>query len=383
MKTYQHAAVAEIANQDESIQIGIAATDEEKAEIYRLRYRIYIEEMGRDPISTDHENKLLFDDMDRWAHLIYAKVGNEYIGTMRINMGPIDQFPQEMIRVLSLDRVRDFFQGRENRLIGSSTKLMVSQQYRNSAAFHLLTAKGYELYCNHHVRFNFGGCNFYLLRLYELMGCRRFGKNFVDPGYGILTPIVWIIDDIDHLKAVRSPFLRIARKYKGFTSESAEWFLKEFPEVSEMINSQLTTEIKLWEFFCSRLGGMPQTVISALQGLSESEASDFLYRCSVVVKCHSGDQIISRGMASEALYILLSGSLTEVDQVGAKRLVEPGQHFGEIGVLDSTVQKFDVEAVSDAEIVVISRQYFRKYTMSHLQITNRISQNLLNSSHDF
>lgn len=376
MEINQQTVVDVAFDQEQSIKIGIAETDEEKSEIYRLRYRIYIEEMQRDPISTDHQNKMLFDKMDSWAHLIYAKVGKEYIGTMRINMGTIDQFPQDMIKVLSLDKVRNFFNGRENQLIGSSTKLMVSQQYRNSAALHLLTAKGYELYCNHHVRFNFGGCNFYLLRLYELMGCRRFGKNFVDPGYGILTPIVWIIDDVDHLKAVRSPFLRIARKYKEFNNSSAEWFLKEFPEVSQMINSQLVTEKQLWEFYCSRLE-VPQKAISALRGLAPIEASDFLYRCGVVVKCHEGDQILTRGMASEALYILLAGQLAVVDQLGARKVVQNGEHFGANGLFGVAIQQSDVEATSYAEIVVISRQYFKKYSMSHLKVANCISQNLL------
>jgi len=377
MKTnFQQTAVCLTSDLEESIQIGIASTDEEKAEIYRLRYRIYIEEMQRDPISTDHSSKLLYDEMDTWAHLIYAKVGSEFIGTMRINIGTIDQFPLDMVRVLSLDKVKGFFKDHDNKLIGSSTKLMVSQQYRNSAALHLLTAKGYELYCNHHVRFNFGGCNFYLLRLYELMGCRRFGTNFVDPGYGLLTPIVWIIDDIDHLKAVRSPFFRIARNQKGFNSSSADWFLKEFPEVLKMINSQLITEEELWAVFCNRLGARPEASISALQGLSATEASKFLYRCGVVVQCHIGDQIISRGMASEELNILLSGELLASTQYQGKSVVLPGQHFGTIGLSGPSIQQVDIEAATPAEIVVISRQYFRKFSLSHPDVTNHILKNL-------
>lgn len=373
----QQPAMCLTPSQESSIQIGIASTDNEKLEIFHLRYRIYVEEMQRQPNLVDHGSKLLFDKMDTWAFLLYAKMGTELIGTMRVNIGAIDEFPPDLVNVLLMDRFQEYCKESGNPLVAFSSKLMVSQQYRNSAALHLLSAKGYELYCNHHVRFNFGGCNFYLLRLYEQIGCRRFGRSFEDPGYGLLHPFILLVDDIDHLKAVRSPFLRKARKRAGLNSASADWFLKEFPEAAKMLNSQLVTEEELWAVFCNRLGNAPEAVIPALQGLSETEVRQFLYRCGVVAQCHTGDRIITRGLASEELNILLSGKLLASDQAQAKSMILPGQHFGAIGLSDPAIQLVDVEAATSAEIIVISRQYFRKFSLSHPDITNRILQNLL------
>jgi len=367
------------ADQEVSIQIGIAETDAEKEKIFRLRYEIYIEELKRKPNLANHRSKQLVDEIDHWAILLYAKVGTEYIGTMRVNIGLIDDFPSDLANVLLMNRFRDFCKSSGHPLVAFSSKLMVSQQYRNSAALHLLSAKGYELYCNHHVQFNFGGCNFYLLRLYEQIGCRRFGRNFEDPGYGLLHPFILLVDDLDHLKAVRSPFLRKARKRHELNSSATDWFLKEFPETVRITNSQLVTEKELWTIVSNHFKdlGSPENNIPLLQGLSEAEASIFLYRCGVIVQCHSGDRIITRELISEELNILLSGKLLiSHNPLQKKSLVIPGKHFGAIGLSEPITQGVDVEAVTPAVIVVIARQYFRKFSVAYPDIAKVILQNL-------
>ncbi|WP_312562486.1 cyclic nucleotide-binding domain-containing protein [Anaerospora sp.] len=367
------------SDQESSIQIGIAATDAEKEKIFHLRYEIYVEEMKRQPNLADHRSKQLVDEIDKWAILLYAKVGTEYIGTMRINIGSIDEFPSDLANVLLMNRFRQFCNTSGNPLVAFSSKLMVSKQYRNSAALHLLSAKGYELYCNHHVRFNFGGCNFYLLRLYEQIGCRRFGRSFEDPGYGLLHPFILLVDDISHLKAVRSPFFRKARKREGLNSAATDWFFNEFPEAASMINSQLVTEGELWNIVTNHFSasGSPESVIPVLRGLSETEASIFLFRCGVIVQCHAKDRIITRGLISEELNILLSGRLVASKHLlQEKRLILPGQSFGAIGLSGPAIQQMDFEAATPAEIMVISRQYFRKFSVAYPDIANAILQNL-------
>lgn len=357
-------------NEELGIQIGIASTDEEKKEIFRLRYRIYVEEMQRQPIMIDHANKLLFDEMDSWATLVYAKVGSELIGTMRANIGSVDEFPPELVRILLMDRFRSFCH--ENSLsVAFSSKLMVSKQYRHSTASHQLLAKGYEIYCNHHVQFNFGGCNFYLLRFYEQMGYRRLGKSFIDPGYGLLHPFILVVDDVDYLKTVRSPYYRIARKRVDLDRSSVNWFLKEFAGEEEIINSQLVSEGELWRLICDRLGTNPAEAIHAFKGVSDMDLRTFFYRCAVVVQCHAGDLITTRGLVSEELNILLSGNLMN----NGEKILQ-GQHFGAVGIAEPSIQTAEIEAITSAEIIVVSRQYFRKFSVSHPVAARQILTNI-------
>ncbi|MGI6091839.1 MAG: cyclic nucleotide-binding domain-containing protein [Veillonellaceae bacterium] len=365
----------------EKIQIGIASTEYEKEAIFRLRYHIYVEEMYRQPVVIDHGSKMLFDELDKWAFLLYAKIGSEIIGTMRVNIGLIEQFPRGLAKLLYMDNFKTFCQESGCPLVAFSSKLMVSPAYRNSPALHLLSAKGYELYCNHHVQFNFGGCNFYLLRLYEQFGCRRFGRNFIDPGYGMLTPFVLMVNDASHLKAVRSPFIRIARK-RGIDDRTAtEWFYQEFPEAASGINSQLVTEEELWDFLCQKLGGLPQEIIPALRGLTEVEARSFLYSTSVSVHCYPGDHLITAGLISDELNILMSGRLISFDQsCRSTSLVHPGQHFGKIGLFGQAIQNVNIKADTDSDILVVSRQAFTSFSRSKPGIAYKIKRNLLSGS---
>ena len=146
-----------------TISIGIATTLREKREIYRLRYQIYVEEMAMQPIAVDHRHKLLYEDLDDWGVLFYAKVGSQLIGTMRINLGDIKAFPQNLVQIFSLDKFQKFYGSAEPQNIAYCSKLMVVPHYRNSMTLYLLMVKGYEFYCQHQVQFTFGICKFHLL----------------------------------------------------------------------------------------------------------------------------------------------------------------------------------------------------------------------------
>jgi len=374
---FQQAIPSHDPCQEQKIEIGIAVTEREKQEIFRLRYRIYVEEMGRQPVAADHSRKLLADEIDRWAFLLYAKSGSELIATMRVNVGLIEEFPRDLARLLCMDKFRRFCAESGFPLVAFSSKLMVSPAYRNSPALHLLTAKGYELYCDHQVQFNFGGCNFYLLRLYEQFGCRRFGRNFVDPGFGLLAPFVLLVNDIAHLKAVHSPFTRIARKKAVPNSDVKDWFYREFPEAASVMNSQLTTGEELWRFLCNRLGGSPEERIPVIKGLTREEAKDFLHSCGVSARCYPGDHVITRDMVSDELNILVSGTLlSAAPNAGPPNIILPGEHFGANGLLDKAVHTLDIIAAATTEILVFSRQYFAKFRRTKPEVAFKILRNL-------
>lgn len=358
--------------------IGIATTLREKREIYRFRYRVYVEEMGMRLASADSGDKLLYDDMDRWAVLIYAKAGGRIVGTQRVNIGTLDEFPEDLAQFLQLPRFEKFYgEGGRGRYAYTS-KLMVAPTYRNSAVLHLLTAKGYELYCDQGVHFNFGVCNFHLLRLYEQFGGRRIGGPFSAPGYdGVLAPFVILVDDVEHLRAVRSPFYRQARKRGVSGGPVSEWFKREFSEQAGIINSQLVSEDELWEALSRRLKGAPNMAMPLLRGLSAADASRFLHDCGLVLPCRPGDYIARQGFTSHTLKVLLTGRVRTVGpaDVGAK-VVRPGQCFGTAGLVEQPGYIEDVYAVTAAEVLVLSRLAFQRFQHSHPEVADIIVRNM-------
>jgi len=367
-----------LSEEEKVVKIGFATTAEEKMEIYRFRYRIYAEEMSKRFPNMDHTNKLLYDELDDWAFIVYAKIGSEIIGTLRVNIGEINDFPLFWVRVLSLKKFSEFTN--DHQQFAYTSKFMVAPAYRNSTVSYLLAAESYQLYCHHQVQFSFGVCNFHLLRLYEQFGFRRFGQNFIDDGYGLLAPYVLLVDDIAHLRAVRSPFYRTARKSSSLNSHVVQWFYKEFEESSKTLNSQLVSQEELWEFLSTRFGSFPNQALPILQGLSDIEAIKFLHSCGVVVQCDAGDQIACQGDTNYALNILIAGQLASVSASNiVSNQISPAHAIGVNGLVNHPKHTEDIVAVTDTELLVLSSLAFPKFSNAHPTVANKIIQNIGNS----
>lgn len=67
--------------------IQIATASEEKRAAYELRYDIYVNEMGRDFLATDHVEKTISDSRDSSSTIMISKDKNELLnGTLRVNI---------------------------------------------------------------------------------------------------------------------------------------------------------------------------------------------------------------------------------------------------------------------------------------------------------
>jgi hypothetical protein len=53
--------------------IHLAETEAEKQAVYRFRYDVYVEEMGRYGGAADHVNRLLVEPEDATARIFYAR----------------------------------------------------------------------------------------------------------------------------------------------------------------------------------------------------------------------------------------------------------------------------------------------------------------------
>ena len=363
---------------DTAIRIGIATTAEEKREIYRFRYQTYVEEMSKSIEGIDHVNKLLYDELDDWTILLYAKVDSKLIATIRMNIEAVENFPEKLIEFLSLHKFKNSFTKNNISLLAYVTKLMILPSYRSSSVLYLLIAKCYELCCVNQIQFAFGACNFHLLRLYEKMGFHRYKNNFVDPGYGLLAPIVLLIDDVQHLRTVRSPLFRLARKRGGVVNPAVQWFHEDFTRHITAVNSQTVGEEELWSIVAKRLGCSPMEVVPLLRELSEAEAKKFFHGCGSYVQCEPGETITYLGDVSYSYNILLSGTLQSLTFKRPRReYASPGQPFGANGLTAHNRHTEDIAATTRADIFVLSGVAFQKFYHSYPDIAHKIVQSLI------
>ncbi len=356
---------------DKSITIGVATTLQEKEEIFRFRYHIYAKEIGHRLASVDHRKEMICDELDEFGLLLNVKTGRNLIGTVRVNIGRVQDFPQNLAQSFSLGRFQAFNAGVDN-LFGYASKGMISPDFRHSAAHFLLATTIYELYCEHKIHYGFLNCNSYLLPFHERYGYRRYTRNWADPAYGLQVPLVLLVDDIAYLQTVNSPIFSVAYNRTVPNDQTRKWFYREFPEAATVISNRTVTEDTYWAYLRKCLQNSPHKAIPVLHGLPESAAKKFVHSCGAILTCHSGEPIITCGDSGNELNILLAGRLETSDD----KYILPGQSFGEVGLVNRTKHTSNISANTDVEILVLSFQYFKRFIDIYPDISRKILQNL-------
>src|SRR4051812_14697767 len=87
-------------------EVKVAASAAEREAIYRFRYEVYVEQMHLYRSTADHERRWLRDVDDDGAVLLYAALGGQVAGTIRINFGADAPFSREAEDTYELGRFR-------------------------------------------------------------------------------------------------------------------------------------------------------------------------------------------------------------------------------------------------------------------------------------
>lgn len=208
------------------MQIIQTDSDEHRERIYRFRYSIYVEEMGKPMPGADHERRTLRDELDERSTHLMALRGEELIGTIRITWGA-DGLPARFVNWYGLDR----FDGFPKKEISFTGRLMVSEGLRSSAVSLALAREAYRLGRERGVGFDFIHTTPALIPFFERLGHRRYASEFLDPDLGSRTPMVLVLGDVRHLDSCRSPFSSLARELNHHRPEHADWFRNQFPHL--------------------------------------------------------------------------------------------------------------------------------------------------------
>jgi predicted GNAT family N-acyltransferase len=178
----------------------------ELEEIYRLRYRIYIEELKRHFPWADHERRLLSEPEDSGAvHFVVRRFGRPAIGCVRLHVGAA--MPQKILNAM---QVASFVQSDGYRG-GYVSRLMLERSARGKGAAISMMLKMVEYGAASGCDYGLFHCNAKLVPYYERLGFRRCGAPFQWEHTETQTPMVFIRADKDYLMSVGSPFAVLLR----------------------------------------------------------------------------------------------------------------------------------------------------------------------------
>jgi CRP-like cAMP-binding protein len=89
----------------------------------------------------------------------------------------------------------------------------------------------------------------------------------------------------------------------------------------------------------------------------------------------AGSQVFARGTPADGLYIVIAGAVRILDGDGKELgVLRSGDFFGELSLLAGSAHSNDVEAVDDAELLVVTKERFDDLLASNPAVAQSIRQ---------
>lgn len=206
-----------------SIQIHIAQTEAERQAIYRFRYQIYIQELGKQLEKADHQQQILCEPIDENSTLFFVEEQGEIIATCRVAFGCDTAIPDDWKERFELAA----FDVYPCESFAFLSRLMVARRFRGLPLTNDLLRAAYALARAKHIRFAFAHCRPPLVSLYRNMGWRIYRESFEDSEVGIQMPMVLVLEDENHLRSVNSMLLADCLNWPNH-QDAPLWFADSF-----------------------------------------------------------------------------------------------------------------------------------------------------------
>ncbi len=325
------------------MHIGIAETEEEKRAVYRLRYDVYVEEMGRYQTVADHKQRMLYEDCDAHSRISYAAIDGEVVATARLTWGGDAPIPQRMIDQYGL---APFLAELPASAIAVGERAMVRPHLRGTDLLLKLMRGGMQFANENRIQLVFGDCEPHLLNLYLGLGQRTYSKTNVNSAEaGYLIPLVLVIEDVAYMRQLNSPLLESMRDF-GDDARIPACIQRALAEGSAVMSRSHTTSASYWGEVHSALSELEANRISALDGFTEDEAARCLEK-STIIECQSGDRVLKQGGVARNLFVVLDGTLEVREGDTVHAVLGAGDVFGEMAFLLERPRTRDVYAVTD------------------------------------
>ena len=334
----------------QDITVRRATTPADLQAVYRLRYEIYVVEMDIFGHDADHEQRLLTDATDEGSIVLGAWVGDEVIGTARITSGAERPFPNWMRREYELERFEDILP--DDRIVILS-RFMVRRDFRGTLAPMEIMATELRTVADLDADVAFTDCEPFLLAMYTMLGFRPYCGTVNDPNRDLNVPLIGLVRDHEHLRALNSPLLGW-----GLERLDPDGGVVPAAKILERCDTRPPVE-RVDPDIPAHLATLEGGVLS---GLDAQEIAGILQR-SHTIRLEPGVVLIRAGQTSRMVYVVLEGSVVAE---GPDRVAGPGDVVGEVTFFTGNRRTLDVVAGPDgASVLTISERTLRKLIDSH------------------
>ena len=339
------------------VEILDVTTDAQREAVYRFRYDIYVEEMGRYRDVADHEGRRLVEPDDELAKLKLIQYEGRVIGTARLSWGAVPGALNE--RIVEQYDLQAFLDAVPHEHLAVGERLMFPPEYRGGPLLFKFISESIVEFRKMGIQLFFGDCEPHLLNPYQSLGYRPYTRRHVNkPETGYLIPIMFVAGDLDYLKSIESPLWKVL-KDDGADPGVPDRLDALMADGKSILSSSLDRQSEEWGLLQERIREVGFQDIALFSGMSDAEIDACLQK-SVRIDCRNGDTLIKRGNPAKNLYAVIRGAL-EVksgDEVVAVR--SAGDVIGEIAFFMELPRTMDVVAATDdVEVVSFSQSALR------------------------
>ena len=353
--------------------IHVAETDDEKRAVYRFRYDVYVNEMGRYRSVADHENRLLVEPEDEYSWIFYAAQDGEIVGTSRLTWGGDGPFSPRQIEQYQL---APFLAELNPDAMAVAERAMLAPQMRGSDLSKEMGRQSQGFVSDKRIQLIFGACEPHLLSLYLGRGARTYSRqNINSPEAGYLIPIVTVVEDIEYLRRVGSPAAEFVKDF-GDDARVPDCVDRLITNSGSVMSHRLTSYGSYWGEVQRALGELAQNRISPLADLTEEEAARCLGK-SNIIECSVGDRVLKKVGVARNMFVVLDGTLEVRDGETLVRVLGPGDVFGEIAFLLERPRSMDVYAATDGvRVLSLSEHMLRQMIESDPEVAAKLLLNI-------
>jgi Cyclic nucleotide-binding domain len=350
-----------------------AESEAEKQAVYRFRYDVYVEEMGRYGAAADHASRRLVEPEDATARIFYAaERDGTVVATSRFSWGGDAPFSERLIEHYQL---APFLAEMAPERIAVGERGMVVPRLRGSELFRQLGQFSRHFISENRIELIFGACEPHLLSLYVGQGCRTFSKKNVNSKEaGFLIPIVTVVEDVEYLRRIGSPSAATAKDW-GADARIPDCVDRLITKGGNVISQRLTASGAFWGEIHGALERLGQARVAPFDGLSQEQAQRSLAK-SNIIECAAGDRVLKKGGVARNMFVVLDGTLEVRDGDTLVRILSAGDVFGEMAFLLEQPRAADVYAATDARILSLSEGTLRQLIESDPDVAAHLLLNV-------
>ncbi|MBT3221024.1 MAG: cyclic nucleotide-binding domain-containing protein [Proteobacteria bacterium] len=355
-------------------KVTLAETQAERQACARFNYEVYVEELGYAPSGTDHERRIVWDELDTspWSHHYYAGEIDEIRGILRMIVWPPGEIDPTMFETYSMG----LFEGIETLTIMEVGRLALRPTLRGKLVFPSLARRVFEDGGLHHgVDLGFSECRPGLVPHYRRMGLRPYRADLTQTPEGLMVPMVLVMSDFEYQRAMGSLTEDLTTRIFGpggrpplditpFASllNQDRQHIEDLPDrVWAAIENDLT------------IGRAPPALLDGISGSDRRTIFDG----GLVLKLESGANAAVEGRNEDEIYLVLEGQLEVIACGHNVAMLRAGEVFGEMAFFRETHKRSaTVRAVEPCRILALSRNFLERLKVDHPNVAFAILFNL-------